>query len=286
VPKVAIKIKKLPSAFILLVFFLTVQFLVQGCGGKEEEAQSPQATQKEERELPAIVITEPRFTELDKTTSTTISLAGLSVKDLKSVKWENNRGGSGVARGTINWRVPEVTLQPGENIIKISAEDSGTGEIYTAQLTVTYEPAELLGKLTVNLDTIYIDEKNEVIAEIPITPNPKLNKNKMEIYRTYPDGKNMYLLGLLTDDGDQKNGDRVAGDNIWSSKFVLTRGKEGQIGLKRVGQTADELSKLWGLFDKDLGSKLSVRVSAYLLEADESFATTYSNDVYISVQKR
>ena len=282
----AIKIKKLPSVFVLLTFVLSVQFFVQGCGGKEEEAQAPQATQKEERKLPDIVITEPRFTELDKTTSATISLAGLSVKDLKSVKWENNRGGSGVARGTINWRVPEVTLQPGENIIKISAEDSGTGEIYTAQLTVTYEPAELLGKLTVNLDTIYIDEKNEVIAEIPITPDPKLNKNKMEIYRTYPDGKNMYLLGLLTDDGDQKNGDRVAGDNIWSSKFILTRGKEGQVDLKRIGQTADELSKLWGLFDKDLGSQVSVRVSAYLLEADESFATTYSNDVYISVQKR
>lgn len=282
----AIKTKKLPSVFVLLTFVLSVQFLVQGCGGKEEEAQAPQATQKEERKLPDIVITEPRFTELDKTTSATISLAGLSVKDLKSVKWENNRGGSGVAKGTINWRVPEVTLQPGENIINISAEDSGTGEIYTTQLKVTYEPAELLGKLTVNLDTIYIDEKNEVIAEIPITPNPKLAKNKMEIYRTYPDGKNMYLLGLLTDDGDPKNGDRVAGDNIWSSKFILTRGKEGQTDLKRVGQTADELSKLWGLFDKDLGSKLSVRVSAYLLEADESFATTYSNDVYISVQKR
>lgn len=282
----AIKIKKLPSVIVLLVFVLSIQFLVQGCGGKEEEAQAPPATQKEERELPDIVITEPRFTELDKTTSATISLAGLSVKDLESVKWENNRGGNGVAQGTVNWRVPEVILQPGENIIKIIAKYSGTGEIYTAQLTVTYEPVELLGKLTVDRDTIYIDEKNEVIAEIPITPDPKLNKNKVEIYRTYPDGKNMYLLGLLTDDGDPKNGDRVAGDKIWSSKFILARGKEGQVDLKRVGQTADELSKLWGLFDKDLGSQVSARVSAYLLEADESFATTYSNDVYISVQKR
>lgn len=281
-----IKIKKVPFVFVLIVFVLSVQFLIQGCGGKEEEAQAPQATQKEERELPAIVITEPRFTELDKTTSATITLAGLSVKDLESVKWENNRGGSGVARGTINWRVSKVALQPGENIIKISAKDSGTGEIYTAQLKVTYEPVELLGKLTVNLDTIYIDEKNELLTEIPITPNPKLNKNKVEIYRTYSDGKNMYLLGLLTDDGDPKNGDRVAGDNIWSSKFILTRGKEGQVDLKRVGQTADELSKLWGLFDKDLGSQVSARVSAYLLEADESFATTYSNNVFINVQKR
>ncbi len=280
----AIKTNKIPFVCSLIVFVLSVLFLMQGCGGNEEKA--PQKTQKEERELPAIVITEPRFTELDKTTSGTITLAGLSVKDLESVKWENNRGGSGVAKGTINWRVPKVPLQPGENIIKVSAKDAGTGEIYTAQLKVNYERTDLLGKLTANLDTIYIDEINEVIAEIPITPNPKLNKNKVEIYRTYPDGKNMYLLGLLTDDGDPKNGDRVAGDNIWSSKFILTRGKESQVDLKRVGQTADELSELWGLFDKDLGSQLSARISAYLLEADESFATTYSNNVYINVQKR
>lgn len=270
----------------LLILMLSMGMLLQGCGGKEEETQSQPTVKEEERELPAIVITEPRFTELDKTTSSTISLAGLTVKNLESIQWKNDRGGSGIANGTINWRVPEVTLQPGENTITISARDLDTGEVYTTQLKVTYELVELLGNLIIKPDTIYIDEKNEMVAQISITPNPKLNKNKVEIYRTYKDGKNMYLLGLLTDNGDLKNGDQVANDNIWSRKFVLTRGKEAQEGLKRVGQTADELSQLWGLFDKDVGTQISLRVDAYLLEKDESFATIYSNIASVHVQKR
>jgi hypothetical protein len=280
------KIKECIFFHTLLVLVLTVGLLIQGCGGKEEEAEIPQAAKEKERKLPDIVITEPRFTELDKTTSPTISLAGLTVKELESVRWENSRGGSGIANGTINWRVPEVVLQPGENIITISAKDLNTGEIYTAEFKVTYEPVKLLGTLTVKPETIYIDDKSEMVAEIPITSDPKLNKNKVEIYRTYEDGKNMYLLGLLTDDGNSKNGDRVAGDDTWSCKFTLARGKEGENELKRVGQTADELSQLWGLFEKDVGKKISMRVSAYMLEKDGTFATIYSNNAYVSVQKR
>jgi hypothetical protein len=256
-----------------------------GCGEQKEEP-APQAEKKEERELPAIVITEPRFTELGTTSESKISVAGLTVKELDSVNWENNRGGSGVAEGTINWRVPEVALQPGENIITISAKDSNTGEIYTAEVKVNYTPVELLGALTVVPKTIYIDDKNEMTVEIQVNPHPKLNKNKVEIYRTYEDGKNMYLLGLLTDDGNLINGDKAAGDGIWSCKFVLARGKEGEVQLKRVGQTADELSQLWGIFDRDVGKNISMRVSAYLLEDDGTYTTIYSDTALIGVTRR
>ena len=87
--------------------------LIAGCGDKKEEP-APKSEKKEERELPAIVITEPRFTELGTTSESKITVAGLSVEELESVNWENNRGGKGVAEGTVNWRVPEVDLQPGD----------------------------------------------------------------------------------------------------------------------------------------------------------------------------
>ncbi len=280
----AVNIKKYAVFHGLLILVLGLGFLIQGCGGKEEESQPPQA-KKEERQLPDIVITEPRFTELSTTSEPKIRVAGLSVKDLESVKWENNRGGSGLAEGTVNWRVTEVVLQPGENIITISAKDSNTGEIYTSVVKVSYKPVDLLGTLSVKPATIYIDQQNEIIAEIPVTQHPKLNKNKVEIYRTYEDGKNMYILGLLTDDGNLNNGDKAAGDNVWSCKFVLARGQEGEVELKRVGQTADELSRLWGLFDKDVGKTISVRASAYLLEDDGSFTTVYSSKALMAVAR-
>jgi hypothetical protein len=284
-PTVAVNIKKYAVFHALLILVLGLGFLITGCGDKEEESQPPQA-KKEERQLPDIVITEPRFTELSTTSEPKITVAGLSVKELESVKWENNRGGDGLANGTVNWRVPEVVLQPGENIITISAKDSNTGEIYTSVVKVSYEPVDLLGTLSVKPATIYIDQQNEIIAEIPVTPHAKLNKNKVEIYRTYEDGKNMYILGLLTDDGNINNGDKAAGDNVWSCKFVLARGREGQVELKRVGQTADELSRLWGLSDTDVGQTISVRASAYLLEDDGSFTTVYSNKALMAVEKR
>jgi hypothetical protein len=266
----------------LLICAFSFGLLIAGCGDKKEES----APQAEKRELPAIVITEPRFTELGTTSESKINVAGLSVKELESVNWENNRGGSGVAEGTVNWRVPGMALQPGENIITISAKDSNTGEIYTAEIKVNYKPVELLGTLIVTPNTIYIDAKNEMTVEIQVNPHPKLNKNKVEVYRTYEDGKNMYLLGLLTDDGNPKNGDKVATDNTWSCKFILAKGKEGEVQLKRVGQTADELSQLWGLFDKDIGKKISVRVSAYLLEDDGTYTTIYGDTALIGVEKR
>ncbi len=273
-----------PALLFLVVF--SIGILIQGCGEKEKESKLPPAAKAEERELPAIVITEPRFTELSTTSDAKITVAGLSVKELESVKWENNRGGGGLANGTVNWRVPEVVLQPGENTITISAKDSDTGEIYTSVVKVSYNPVDLLGTLSVKPATIYIDQQNEIIAEIPVTQHAKLNKNKVEIYRTYEDDKNMYILGLFTDDGNINNGDKAAGDNVWSCKFVLARGQEGEVDLKRVGQTADELSRLWGLFDKDVGQTISVRASAYLLEDDGSFTTVYSNKALMAVEKR
>jgi len=259
---------------------------VTGCGEKEEQTRVSQTAGKEERELPSIVITEPRFTGLNKVSEPIISLAGLTVKDLESVDWQNDRGGGGVARGTINWRVPEVLLQPGVNTITISAKDKNSGEIYTSQLSITYEPVELLGELRVRPDTIYIDEPNEMTVEITVKPDPRINRDKVEIYRIYEDGKNMYLLGLLTDDGSIDSGDQTAGDGVWASKFTLTRGTESQSGLKRVGQTADELSILWGLADRDVGRQIRLRVSTYLLEDDGSYTTTSSNIVPVRVEKR
>ena len=281
----AIKIKSNLVFHTLLILILSLGLFMAGCGDQKEEP-APQAEKKEERELPAIVITEPRFTELGTTSESKISVAGLTVKELDSVNWENNRGGSGVAEGTINWRVPEVALQPGENIITISAKDSNSGEVYTAEIKVNYKPVELLGTLAVTPETIYIDDKNEMTVEIQVNPHPKLNKSKVEVYRTYEDGKNMYLLGLLADDGQTNSGDKVAADNIWSCKFILTRGKEGKVELKRVGLSAEELKELIGLSDKDVGKNISMRVSAYLLEDDGTFTTIYSNTALIGVNRR
>ena len=123
------------------------------------------------------------FTELDKCTVSTVSLAGITVKELESVKWENNRGGSGTAKGTINWRVPQVVLQPGENIITICAKDKNTGELYKTEVKVTYVPVELLGDLSVKPDIFNVGNSSKspksTTSKIPLSWSYKLGPRKI-----------------------------------------------------------------------------------------------------------
>jgi hypothetical protein len=74
------------------------------------------------------------------TTTSPVGLTGTAGDNVAvtQVSWSNNRGGSGTASGTTNWSVPSVTLQPGVNVLTITARDaaSNTG---TATLTITYD---------------------------------------------------------------------------------------------------------------------------------------------------
>ena len=70
------------------------------------------------------------------TTATTFAAGGpfLSIggtagsSGLQSVTWSSDRGGSGTALGTTDWVVPAVRLQPGANVITVTA-NYGTGTL-------------------------------------------------------------------------------------------------------------------------------------------------------------
>jgi hypothetical protein len=62
---------------------------------------------------------------------------------LTQVSWSNNRGGSGTAAGTTNWSVSGIVLQPGANVITVTALDS-SGNTAQAVLSATYIPQPTL----------------------------------------------------------------------------------------------------------------------------------------------
>src|SRR5205807_1524422 len=51
--------------------------------------------------------------------------------------WTNNRGGSGTATGSTDWNIAAVGLQPGTNVITVTARD-GANNPGTDTLTITY----------------------------------------------------------------------------------------------------------------------------------------------------
>ncbi len=52
-------------------------------------------------------------------------MAGTSADDfgLASITWTNDRGGSGSVSGTTAWSVASVALQPGTNVVTVTATD-------------------------------------------------------------------------------------------------------------------------------------------------------------------
>jgi hypothetical protein len=54
-----------------------------------------------------------------------------------SVAWSNDRGGSGTCTGTSSWTSAKIKLQPGANVITVTASDA-SGNKTAKTLTVTY----------------------------------------------------------------------------------------------------------------------------------------------------
>lgn len=90
---------------------------------------------------PTITITSPSDTGSYSTMSNTVAISGTASDDVgvTSVSWANDRGGSGTATGTVSWAVGSVVLQPGDNVITVTAHDAA-GRSTPASITVTYTP--------------------------------------------------------------------------------------------------------------------------------------------------
>ncbi len=94
---------------------------------------------------PTVAITAPAPAGNFTATANPIALSGTAadVGTVTLVRWSNNRGGSGTAIGTTSWSIPAVALQPGVNILTITAWD-GTGNAGSAVLTVNYQSPQVI----------------------------------------------------------------------------------------------------------------------------------------------
>lgn len=86
---------------------------------------------------PAVTITVPTSAVVFDTTVAAVGISGTAsdAVGVTQVTWSNSRGGSGTATGTVNWSVAGISLQPGSNVITITARDAA-GNSSTDTLTV------------------------------------------------------------------------------------------------------------------------------------------------------
>ena len=87
---------------------------------------------------PVVAIASPTTASTYSTTSTSVALRGTASDNagVTQVTWRNSLGGSGSASGTTSWSVGTIPLQPGANVVTVTAVDAA-GNAGTATLTVT-----------------------------------------------------------------------------------------------------------------------------------------------------
>jgi pimeloyl-ACP methyl ester carboxylesterase len=94
---------------------------------------------------PNINIEFPTLNAVYETAFSTLNLSGMAADDLgvTEIKWTSNHGGQGVANGVAPWSVNDISLQPGLNVIEVTAYDAA-GNTATDALSVIYTPPPLL----------------------------------------------------------------------------------------------------------------------------------------------
>jgi hypothetical protein len=91
-----------------------------------------------DRTPPTVTITSPTSNPTYATSSSPLTLGGTAADNLgvTQVTWANNRGGSGTAAGTTSWAASGIVLQPGTNVLTVTARDAAANTA-TTSVTVT-----------------------------------------------------------------------------------------------------------------------------------------------------
>jgi hypothetical protein len=89
---------------------------------------------------PTIAITSPTTSSTYRTRTSVVTLRGTAADNVRvtQVRWVNNRGGSGTASGTTSWTASGIRLQPGSNVLTVTARDPA-GNTATDSLTVVLD---------------------------------------------------------------------------------------------------------------------------------------------------
>ncbi len=107
---------------------------------------------KKDIEKPSIVVMNPTAGDSFTTISDSVSIAGVADDNraVAVVSWSNDRGGNGMASGTNDWTATDIGLQPGKNVITVTAEDD-TGNTEFDTLTVISNQPDRVAPTTVSI---------------------------------------------------------------------------------------------------------------------------------------
>jgi hypothetical protein len=101
---------------------------------------------------PVILMVTPQSGGEYTTSSPTVDVAGTASDNtgVTQVTWNTDRGQSGTATGTSNWRIDRLPLQEGDNLVTVTARDA-SGNQGQVTLMVVYGPDQPGDPITIQL---------------------------------------------------------------------------------------------------------------------------------------
>ncbi|PYN96405.1 MAG: hypothetical protein DMD89_17805, partial [Candidatus Rokuibacteriota bacterium] len=124
-----------------------VQVTAVDASGNESECSSPASGVA--RPAPLAVTITSAAVNPNRTGVKTLTLGGTVYDNAgeTQVSWTNSQGGGGTQTGTTDWTASGIVLQPGTNVVTITATDAA-GNAGTATLTVDHVPAPTITSIS------------------------------------------------------------------------------------------------------------------------------------------
>ena len=185
------------TSFLAVVMLFALTACGGGGGGNDNDQPAADTTS------PNITINLPLNGETYTTGTNAVSIAGTSTDNIEvtEVTWSNDKGGSGSAVGTAAWSYTGLSLQPGTNLITVTARDAANNTASDV-ITVVY-------------DVNFIDNESPTVTITAPSTNPSYtaNGNTINIAGTASDNLGVTEVSWSNDAGGTGS---ATGTTSWS----------------------------------------------------------------------
>ena len=145
-------------------------------------------------------------------------ITGIIFGEPDSITWTTNSGQSGEAEGSPFWQTPGIPLEPGFNIITVTAHKGE--ETRSDTINIVYNPGFLFDDPpTVSPNLMFAGEPTNAVITIPITLYKSFDPNTVQAWLVDAEGKptSNQALGKLADQGTLSACDEIQQDGIFSA---------------------------------------------------------------------
>lgn len=207
--------------------------------GDGADSEGPETSTGFPAEGLLIRIVEPGAHGVAVATGPTIVLNGVLFGDATAILWQAGAQ-SGSATPSRFWQAGPIALEPGDNLITVTASDGvrSVGD----KVVVTYNPAFRFDEpLAVTPSTLWVGEPSDVVFTVTLARTGQVDLSRLEVVRVNEAGEELAVLGVLSDDGRlESSGDEIEQDGVFTRTARLTCEGETTFYRARVPVTAGQ----------------------------------------------